>query len=368
MSSDATGSGRDSLHIGVLGTRHVHAEGMARALATAGHQVAAVWDESAEARSAWERHGIGQLVADRDALLAAVDAVVVAGTNRERVDDVCACVEAGLPVLAEKPVAMNAEGADQLRRTPDAERLVAVALPIRYSEALRRARAAIASGAIGQPLAARGTNHGQFPGGWFGDRAEAGGGALMDHTVHVADGLCWLLNDTISHVWASAAQRMHAEIDVEDCAIVMADFSGGPFASIDASWSRPASFHTWGDVWIEIAGSEGRIIIDPMARHVDLYDDSAGRLRTIGFGDDMTAAMLESFAAWATQIASAGSHEVAFNADPQDLSDMVAPVSLAEGLHATDVVLAAYDSVASGERRAVGTAVPAAGSAATDGR
>jgi len=321
------------MKVGILGTRHVHADGLAACVEACGHTVVAATERDPDARSAWTRTPL----VDRDELLTSCDAVIVAGTNRERVDDTLAATAAGLPVLTEKPVAADADELARLVEHVDPT-LVMVALPIRFGASLKRARDAIRAGAIGTPLAARGTNHGQFPGGWFGSRADAGGGALQDHVVHLSDVLCWLLDDRVARAYARASQVLHPANDVEDCGVVTLDFDSGFFASIDSSWSRPESFPTWGDVWLELVGTTGRLRIDPMATRLDLYDDAAGKLRHVGYSDDdMTREMVQAFLDFA-----------------RTRPDR-APVSMDEGIHASDVVLAAYASVDSGRPEPVTT-------------
>ena len=149
--------------------------------------------------------------------------------------------------------------------------------------------------------------------------------------MHLSDLLCWLLDDRATRAYARADQLLHLSNDVEDCGIVTLDFGSGVFASIDSSWSRPKSFPTWGDVWLEIVGTGGRLRIDPMATHVDLYSDSAGKLTHLGYSDDdMTREMVAAF--------------LDFVRTPGSPS----PVTLEEGIHASDTVLAAYASVDSG--------------------
>jgi predicted dehydrogenase len=320
------------MRVGLLGTRHVHAEGLADCAERCGATLVGAVERDAHARRAWTRTPLLEF----DELLDSCDAVIVAGTNRERVDDTLAACRAGLAVLTEKPVAADADELARLVAEGDPAKVM-VALPVRFAQSLRRARAAIADGAIGTPIAGRGTNHGQFPGGWFGRRADAGGGALQDHVVHLSDALCWLLDDRVTHAYARALHVLHPDNDVEDCGIVTLDFESGFFASIDSSWSRPQSFPTWGDVWLEIVGTAGRLRIDPMATRLELYDDSGGKLRHVGYApDDMTLELVRSF----LEFAQTGRYTSA-------------PVSLAEGIHASDVVLAAYASVDSGRREAV---------------
>lgn len=332
---------RTRLKVGVLGTRHVHASDMAKILVAQGQEIVGAWDENEAAQAEWRNLSIGPLLETRDEVLAASDVIIVAGTNRERVTDTVAAMDAGLPVLTEKPVAIDDEGVADLiaarDRHPNAK--VSVALPLRFSDAFDRAGKAVRSGAIGTPLGARGTNHGQYPGGWFGDKAEAGGGALTDHIVHIADGLCWMLDQQASCVYAVAASRMYDDLDVEDCGIATVEFESGAFASIDASWSRPRSFPVWGDVWLVLVGSEGRMVIDPFAKRLNHFDDRAGKLTHMHFMDDMTANLLSAFTAYVR------------DEGPN-------PVTLSEGIHASEIVLASYRSVASGRPEAVRAHVP----------
>lgn len=324
------------MKIGIIGTRHVHASGLALHASAHGASIIGAAESDPAGIQAWTQLGIAPVI-ELERLLEDADAIIVAGTNAERVDGTRAAVEAGLPVLTEKPVAMHPDDARRLVQIP-ADSRVSVALPIRFAGSLQRARAAIEAGAIGIPLAARGTNHGQFPGGWFGDPAEAGGGAMMDHIVHVSDGLCWLLGgDRITGVYAASSNGMYPDLAVDSVGLVTLDFASGLFASIDSSWSRPASFPTWGDVWIEIVGTEGRLVIDPMARHLGVFDDRAGKLRTVGYDDhDMTSTMVARFLDYAS-------------------NGGEAPVPLSQGIHASEVVFAAYASATSGQAEPVQT-------------
>ena len=47
------------------------------------------------------------------------------------------------------------------------------------------------TGVLGDIYSVKSTNHGSMPGRWFADPKLAGGGAVLDHTVHVIDLLRW---------------------------------------------------------------------------------------------------------------------------------------------------------------------------------
>lgn len=50
------------------------------------------------------------------------------------------------------------------------------------------------------------------------------------------------------------------------------NFADGTFATLDSSWSRPTSYHTWGDVTLNIVGTEGLIELDLFGSSVHAYN------------------------------------------------------------------------------------------------
>ena len=140
----------------------------------------------------------------------------------------------------------------------------------------RRAREVVRSGGIGRVLAVNGTNHGQIPDGWFLDPELSGGGALMDHTVHVADTLRWLLDAEARSVYAEVGSFFGAT-GIDDGAILTVELEGGPvadgtFATVDPSWSRGDGFPTWGDFTLRITGTSGVLDVDPFAQPLMVFD------------------------------------------------------------------------------------------------
>src|SRR5215203_3512398 len=80
--------------------------------------------------------------------------------------------------------------------------MLRTAFPVRYLPSVARAREIVRGGALGCVLAVSGTNRGKIPGGWFLDPELAGGGAVMDQTVHLADLLRWMLDVEVKSVYA----------------------------------------------------------------------------------------------------------------------------------------------------------------------
>ena len=99
-----------------------------------------------------------------------------------------------------------------------------------------------------------------IPGGWFLDPGPGGGGAVMDHAVHVADLLRWMLDTEVKSVFAEVDSFFGAE-GTEDAAILTLELEGGPiaagtFATIDPSWSRGEGYPVGADVRLRISAPQ----------------------------------------------------------------------------------------------------------------
>jgi len=319
-----------SVRVGMVSFAHVHAPQYAAALGALGTvEFAGVADDEVErGREVAGRYGV-RYFGEAGDLFGAVDAVVVCSENRWHARDVVPALRAGVDVLCEKPISTTLEDArEMVRASEETGSRLGIAFPVRHAPAIRRAREIVRSGAIGRILAVSGTNHGQIPGGWFVDPELSGGGAVMDHTVHVADTLRWMLGVEVTGVYAEVGTFFGAGT-VDDADILTLEMEGegiadGAFATIDPSWSRGAGFPTWGDLTLRVTGSEGVLDVDAFNRSITTFGDEAGGTSWTHAGEDPNALMIEDF------LQGSGT-----GADGRD------------GLRALEVVLAAYRS---GER------------------
>jgi predicted dehydrogenase len=173
-------------------------------------------------------------------------------------------------------------------------------------------------------LAIKATNRGSMPGGFFVELERSGGGAVIDHTVHVAD-----LLRRLTH---SEPVRVHAEIGHglyhqrwDDSGLLTIEMANGVFATLDCSWSRPKSYATWGDVTLKVIGSTASAEASLFGQHVVLYPVEPTPPRWVGWGSDLDALMIDDFI--------------------RSVRDGRPPVCTGEdGLAALRVALAAYDS------------------------
>ncbi len=316
------------IRIGFLSVAHMHAISYRKALQNCPETVVVgVYDEDG-VRGQWFAETMGiPWVDDLDQLLSQVDATIICAENVRHRFFVEASASRGIPMLCEKPLATTRSDAlAMLAAVEQAHVPLYLALPVRFVPAVDQLVAAVHQGQIGRPIAVWGTNHGQIPPGWFLDPKLSGGGAVTDHTPHVVDIMRWLVQSEVSEVYAEIDTRRGGST-VDDTAVLALRFDNGVFATLDPSWSRPKSFPTWGDVTLEVVGSDGVLSLDAFRQHLHLYVDDGVSHRYQGFGDSMDEAMIASFVE-------------AIQTDRRS-------VRLAEGrdgLKALEVTLAAYES------------------------
>jgi len=323
------------LRVGLVSFAHVHAPSLAATLGAL-EQVEFTGihdDDERRGRAAASAHGT-TWHPTLEGLLRASEAIVIASTNADHRRYTEAAAKARVHVLCEKPLATTtADAKAMIAACRSATVQLGTAFPVRGSPAVMALKEAIAAGALGRIRAVRATNPGQYPGSWFGDKRLAGGGAAMDHTVHAADAIRWLLADEFARVHAELGSFIYG-LEVEDCGVLTCDLAGGAFASIDCSWSRPQTFPTWGGVTLHVVGEKATVDIDVFRQALTHYDDTAGRTRLLGWGDDLTARMVADFV-------------------DAILAGRPVPITGEDGLHALEVAIAAYRSSESGRPVAI---------------
>lgn len=324
-----------SVRIAILGLDHMHGWSYAHALTSGirNAQLTAVADasESNRQRMQSEFPQVEGLYSDVRTLLehSQIDAAIICSDNASHAAIATECFRHKIPVLCEKPIAISAEqGIQMIEEARAAEVPFMTAFPVRFCPAVRRAKRLIESGELGRIFGACTSNHGSMPGSWFVERERAGGGALIDHTVHVADILRYLLEDEVQTVTAECATRMH-DLEVEDVGLLLMQFRSGVVASLDTSWSRPASFPIWGDVIINLKGEKGNLSINCFPPQLNHYDDRSLRHKGSSPGKDLDLLMVQEFV--------------------DCVAEKREPIVTGEdGLRALEVALAGYRSVQAG--------------------
>jgi predicted dehydrogenase len=159
-----------------------------------------------------------------------VDVVFVATPNSSHLEHVLLAVEAGKPVLCEKPMGLNAQECRRMVTAANsAKALLGVAHVFRFNRSIESLRERLAAGQVGKPLFVRSEfsfmvrNH---PRKWIANSKIAGGGPIVDVGVHCIDSVRHILADEIVRVHASAISDQNSG-DVESAAVLSVEFARG---------------------------------------------------------------------------------------------------------------------------------------------
>ena len=198
----------------------------------------------------------------------AVDVVSIATPNATHHELTLAALEAGLHVLCEKPLAVNAGQARQMAAAAAAAgRVLMVNYNYRFVPASQALKAAAANGALGEVYFARSVWHRSrgIPGlrrgrkSWFVERAVAGGGPLIDLGVHRLDLALWLMDfpavasvsgTTYDALGRAYAARMASSFDVEDLAVGFVRFANGASLVLESSWALNQPHAELMETWV----------------------------------------------------------------------------------------------------------------------
>jgi len=318
--------------IGIMSFAHMHAYSYAACVnALEEAELAAVWDDvQKRGRAAAGQFGT-KFIKDLDAFLATdIEGVIITSENVKHRAMVEQSAKAGKWILCEKPLAPNVTDAKAIVNACKKAKVgLGTAFPCRYSPPLKAVKNQIASGRFGHLHAAACTNNGQFPGGWFAKEELAGGGATMDHTVHVADLLRWITGREFTKVYCENGTLLHKNINTDDIGSLHLEMEGGMVVSHIASWSRSDSFPTWGDVTLEIIGQKGVISVDAFDQKINVYNDDVMRAEWVNWGDNPDLALVKDFVAAVDE-------------------RRAPPITGIDGLRAVEVTVAAYKSAKTG--------------------
>ena len=196
---------------------------------------------------------VGDLIADPT-----LDAVYISTTNESHEQHALAAISAGKHVLCEKPLALSLDSARAMVAAAAAAGVVmGTNHHLRNAVTHRRMREVIQSGTIGRPLAARVFHAVYLPPhlqSWRIDRPDAGGGVILDITVHDADTLRFALSDEVVEVTAMTASQGMGRAGLEDAVMGVMRFEKGTIAQFHDAFTAPHAY-----TGFEVHGTEGSL-------------------------------------------------------------------------------------------------------------
>lgn len=151
------------------------------------------------------------------------------------------CIDNGVNVIIEKPMAMSIEDADEIiRRSKEKNVKVSACHQNRFNIAIQELRKAVDSGRFGK--LSHGSIHVRWNRGkqyyeqasWRGTW-EQDGGALMNQCIHGIDLLRWMMGDEIEEIYGVTRQRFHDYLEAEDVGLAVVKFKNGAIGTIEGT-------------------------------------------------------------------------------------------------------------------------------------
>jgi 1,5-anhydro-D-fructose reductase (1,5-anhydro-D-mannitol-forming) len=248
---------------GLIGASNIARQYMINAInAQADAEVVGVVSSSADRAAAYARElNLPKHFRTLDELLSdpAISCVYISTTNEQHRDQAIAAARAGKHVLCEKPLSVSMTDARQM---VDAYSVAGVVMAtnhhLRNAGLHRRIRDLVADGSIGRVLAVRVFHAVYLPEvlqGWRIDNPQAGGGVILDITVHDADTVRFVLGEDPVEVTAMTASHGMGKSGLADTVMgVMRMRSGALVQFHDAFTIKhvPTGF--------EVHGTEGSLV------------------------------------------------------------------------------------------------------------
>jgi predicted dehydrogenase len=175
-----------------------------------------------------------------------------------------ACIAAavhGVHIMSEKPMATELEQLERLRRSVDQGGVcISALLEMRLSPGIRTVRAAIAEGAIGEPVMATAQKSYKFgearP--WFYKSRTTFGGTIPWIGIHAIDFVLYTTGLKVNKIAAFHGNKAHGDYPgVEDEAGILLSLSNGGSAVVTLDYLRPETAPSHGDDRLRVVGSKG---------------------------------------------------------------------------------------------------------------
>ena len=211
--------------------------------------IAAVCDVCPEAIDVLlEKHGLAgdpsiKRYTDHKALLAEnkVDLVGVATGSGHHAPIAIDCIESGMNVIIEKPIAMSMADADRIVELAKKKNVkVCACHQNRFNTAVQETRKALEEGRFGR--LSHGTVHirwnrdrnyylqGVGRGTWAQD-----GGCLLNQCIHGIDLLRWMMGDEVEEVYGATRRQFHDYLEAEDVGLAVVKFKNGAIGTIEGT-------------------------------------------------------------------------------------------------------------------------------------
>ena len=170
-----------------------------------------------------------------------LELVAIATSSGAHAEIALYCIDHGINVIIEKPMAMSMADAEEIiKRSEEKGVKVSACHQNRFNVAVQQMRKALESGRFGK--LSHGSIHVRWNRGkqyydqakWRGTWAEDGG-CLMNQCIHGIDLLRWMMGNEVVSVYGVTRQQQHDYLEAEDIGMAVVTFANGAVATIEGT-------------------------------------------------------------------------------------------------------------------------------------
>lgn len=254
------------------------------------------------------------------------------------------CIEKGINVIIEKPMAMSMEDANKIINLSKEKNVkVSVCHQNRFNIAVHKTRQAMDEGRFGR------LSHGSIHVRWnrnknYYDQApwrgkwESDGGCLMNQCIHGIDLLRWMLGEEVEEVYGVTKQQFHDYLECEDVGMAVLKFKNGAVATVEGTVNvYPQNL----EETLYLFGEDGTVKIGGKStNNIDVWnfkDEDADDQNNIGLKEE-------------TENVYGNGHTSLFKDMIEAIEDDRDPyITAVDGKNALEIVLAIYKSSFTGK-------------------
>lgn len=170
-----------------------------------------------------------------------VELVAIATDSGAHAEIALYCIDHGVNVIVEKPMAMSMNDAEEIiKRSREKGVKVSVCHQNRFNIAVQEMRQALEQGRFGR------ISHGSINVRWnrgkqYYDQANwrgkwaSDGGCLFNQCIHGIDLLRWMMGNEVEEVYGVTKQQFHTYLECEDVGMAVVKFKNGAIGTIEGT-------------------------------------------------------------------------------------------------------------------------------------
>ena len=222
----------------------------------------------------------------QDLIRSGIQAVSVCTPDHAHLKPVMDCLEAGLHIILEKPLATDPAEAERIAaRVRQSDRIFMMAYIVRFDPRYALAKEAVDRGEVGEIVhmsALRNT-------GPLSPRYLKGRVSLAFFIgVHDLDQLMWMTGSPIERVYAeSRGMLVKQEVGVDDTMLSVLRFKNGVIAQMNHTWACPVNREARLQSRLDIVGTKGQIGVEVWNQGLKIHGPNGIRFQDVSYGPTM---------------------------------------------------------------------------------